>query len=237
MVFLNVANLNVKREGLHILQDTSLYVEKGEIVVVAGTNGAGKSTLLRTISGLHKAESGQIYFRDMCCTNLPSYEMVAKGICMIPEGRQLFPKLTVKENLLIGAYRHRQDKQRVKQSLVRVYKLFPVLKQYENRAAAAFSGGEQQMISIGRGLMSEPDLLLIDEMSLGLAPQVLKRLFEVLQQLNRSGISILLVEQNAGQALGIAHRAYVLENGKITLEGTGRELWEHPQVKKSYLGI
>ncbi|MDR2078908.1 MAG: ABC transporter ATP-binding protein [Treponema sp.] len=236
-MLLKINDLSVKLGGLNILQDVSLQANEGELIVVVGANGVGKSTLLRSISGMNHVASGEIIFLDRNIANTPSHKLAALGLCMVPEGRQLFSQLTAKENLLIGAYTYHKDKARVEKNLNRVFELFPVLKKYENRIAGTFSGGEQQMISIGRGLMSEPKLMMVDEMSLGLAPLIISNLFEIIRELNRNSISILLVEQNARQALRIADRAYVMENGKIALEGTGRELLENDHVKVAYLGM
>jgi branched-chain amino acid transport system ATP-binding protein len=236
-MLLKINNLHVKLGGLNILQGVSLRTSEGELVVVVGANGAGKSTLLRSISGMNHVAGGEIIFLDNNIANNPAHKLAALGLCMVPEGRQLFPQLTAKENLLIGAYTYHTDKARVEKNLTRVFELFPALKKYENRIAGTFSGGEQQMISIGRGLMSEPKLMMVDEMSLGLAPLVISNLFEVIKELNKNKISILLVEQNARQALRIADRAYVMENGKIELEGTGKELLENDHVKVAYLGM
>lgn len=236
-MLLQITDLNVVLSGLHILQDVNLHVNKGELVVVVGANGAGKSTLLRTISGMNPIQSGRVDLEGQNFAGLPSYDIATRGICMVPEGRQLFPELSARENLLVGAYQYRKDNKRVQAGLERVYELFPVLQKYEGRIASTFSGGEQQMISIGRGLMSEPKLMMIDEMSLGLAPLVIENLFGVIKQLNETGMSILLIEQNARQALRIADRGYVLESGKVMLEGTGAELLNNPQVKEAYLGL
>lgn len=217
-MILKISDLNVVLNGLHILQDINLHVNKGELVVAIGANGAGKSVLLRTISGLHSSHSGHIQFLDNACENLSVHDIASQGICLIPENRQLFSGMTARENLLIGAYRYRKDRQRVQRSLARVYEIFPIIEKYENRIAASFSGGEQQMISIGRGLMSEPSLMMIDEMSLGLAPLVIQRLFNIISELNQNGMSILLVEQNAHQALRIAHRA-LLKPGEFIVIG------------------
>ncbi|MDR2739310.1 MAG: ABC transporter ATP-binding protein [Treponema sp.] len=236
-MLLKINNLSVKLGGLNILQDVSIQANEGELIVVVGANGVGKSTLLRSIAGMNHVANGEIIFLDRNIANTPSHKLAAIGLCMVPEGRQLFPQLTAKENLLIGAYTYHKDKARVEKNLNHVFELFPVLKKYENRIAGTFSGGEQQMISIGRGLMSEPKLMMVDEMSLGLAPLIISNLFDVIKELNRNSISILLVEQNARQALRIADRAYVMENGKIALEGTGRELLENEHVKVAYLGM
>ena len=216
---LKINNLQVTLGGLKIIQNVSLQANEGELVVVVGANGAGKSTLLRSITGMNPIEGGEILFNGVNIAGMQSFKIATMGLCMVPEGRQLFPNSSVRDNLLIGAYPYRKDKERVEKNLKHVYELFPVLKKYESRIAATFSGGEQQMISIARGLMSEPNLMMIDEMSLGLAPMIIANLFEVIKNLNKSGISILLVEQNARQALRIADRAYVMENGQIIIEG------------------
>ena len=236
-MLLRITDLNVVLSGLHILHDVNIHVLEGELVVVVGANGAGKSTLLRTVSGLNPVQSGRIEFGGQDCVGLPPHRITAKGLTMVPEGRRLFPELSAYENLLTGAYLYRRDKKRVKENLEKVYGLFPVLKSHEKRIAGTFSGGEQQMISIGRGLMSEPKLLTIDEMSLGLAPLIIENLFSIIKQLNRNGMSILLIEQNARQALRIADRAYVLETGKIILTGAGTELLNNEQVQSAYLGV
>jgi branched-chain amino acid transport system ATP-binding protein len=236
-MLLKINNLQVKLGGLNILQDVSLETREGELVVVVGANGAGKSTLLRSISGMNHIVGGEILFCDQNIVNRPAHKLASLGLCMVPEGRQLFPQLTAKENLLIGAYVYHKDKERVEKNLQWIFELFPILKKYESRIAGTFSGGEQQMISIGRGLMSEPKLMMVDEMSLGLAPLIIANLFDVIKELNKKSISILLVEQNARQALRIADRAYVMENGRISLEGTGEELLANDHVKVAYLGM
>jgi branched-chain amino acid transport system ATP-binding protein len=236
-MLLKISNLSVTLGGLSILRDISLTVKEGELVVVVGANGSGKSTLLRTLNAIYQPVSGSIEFQGTSMLGLHPHEVINRGLCMVPEGRQLFPGLTARENLLLGAYYYKRDKKRVRNNLEKVYALFPVLEKHEGRIASTFSGGEQQMISIGRGLMSEPKLMMVDEMSLGLAPLVISNLFEVIRELNKNNISILLVEQNARQALRIADRAYVMENGRIGLEGTGRELLENDHVKVAYLGM
>lgn len=236
-MLLKINNLDVTLGGLHILHDVSLHVDEGELVVVVGANGAGKSTLLRTVSGMNGCMSGVIDFMGQEIQNRKAYYIASKGLCMVPEGRQLFAELSARDNLLIGAYHYRSDKKRVMDNLEKVYDLFPVLKKNEGRIASTFSGGEQQMISIGRGMMSEPKLMMIDELSLGLAPLVIQNLFDIIKQLNKTGISILLIEQNARQALQIADRAYVLENGHIVITGTGEELLNDESVKEAYLGL
>ena len=236
-MLLRINNLQVTLGGLNILQNVNLQTNEGELVVVVGANGAGKSTLLRSITGMNPIAGGEVLFNDKNIAGLSSFKIATMGLCMVPEGRQLFPALSARDNLLIGAYTYRKESERVEKNLQHVYEMFPVIKKHEHRIAATFSGGEQQMISIARGLMSEPKLMMIDEMSLGLAPLIIANLFEVIKGLNKSGISILLVEQNARQALRIADRAYVMENGKITIEGTGTQLLENDHVKVAYLGM
>lgn len=236
-MLLTINNLDVTLGGLQILQDVSLHVDEGELVVVVGANGTGKSTLLRSISGMNPIAGGEILFCGEKITGLPSSLIARKGLCMVPEGRQLFPELSARDNLLIGAYPYRKDKARVQKNLDFAYQMFPAIRKYEDRMANTFSGGEQQMISIARGLMSEPKLMMIDEMSLGLAPMIIADLFKVIKRLNAQGISILLVEQNARQALWIADRAYVMENGRMVMEGSGKELLENEHVKVAYLGM
>lgn len=236
-MLLTINNLDITLGGLLILQDVSLHVDEGELVVVVGANGTGKSTLLRSISGMNPIAGGEILFCGEKITGLPSSLIARKGLCMVPEGRQLFPELSARDNLLIGAYPYRKDKARVQKNLDFAYQMFPAIRKYEDRMANTFSGGEQQMISIARGLMSEPKLMMIDEMSLGLAPMIIADLFKVIKRLNAQGISILLVEQNARQALRIADRAYVMENGRMVMEGSGKELLENEHVKVAYLGM
>ena len=236
-MFLKISELNVSLGGMHILQDVSLHAGKGELVVVVGSNGAGKSTLVRTVCGLNKCRSGRIEFDGQEIQNVEPYNIAAKGISMVPEGRQLFPGMTARENLEIGAYKNRRNKAHIEENVEKIFTMFPVLKDNQDRIASTFSGGEQQMLAIGRALMSDPELLLIDEMSLGLAPIVISELFDKIKELNKTGMSIMLIEQNARQALRIADRAYVLENGKISLEGTGQELLHNEKVKEAYLGL
>ncbi len=236
-MLLSVENMNVYLSGLHIIQGINFHVNEGELVVIVGANGAGKSTTVRTISGLNPCAAGKVTFNNEDVTNRPSASIAGLGISMVPEGRQLFPELTAKENLLMGAYHYRKNKKMVMEQLEKVYDMFPVLKKYESRIASTFSGGEQQMITIGRGLMSRPKIMMIDELSLGLAPLVIESLFKVIKELNASGMSILLIEQNARQALRIADRGYVMENGVITMEGTGMELLNNEHVKAAYLGL
>ena len=236
-MYLKISDLNVSLGGMSILQNVNLHTNKGELVVVVGSNGAGKSTLVRTICGLNKCQTGTIEFDGKTIQNLEPHEITRLGISRVPEGRQLFPAMTVRENLEVGAYTIRKDKKRVEENIEKVYTMFPVLKKYETRIASTFSGGEQQMLAVGRALMCDPKILLMDEMSLGLAPIVIGEIFDKIKELNKAGMSILLIEQNARQALRIADRAYVIENGRIALEGTGQELLNNPQVKEAYLGL
>jgi branched-chain amino acid transport system ATP-binding protein len=212
-----------------------LEVPEGEIVTIIGANGAGKSTLLRSIIGLVKTESGSIKYDDKELTNLRSQDIVAQGISLVPEGRRVFPNLSVLENLRIGAYM-RKDTEGIRNDIEAIYEKFPRLKERNWQMAGTLSGGEQQMLAVGRAMMSRPKLLLMDEPSLGLAPLIIKNIFEIIKQLNKEGITVLLIEQNANMALKVAHLAYVLETGKITLKGTGRELLENPQIAAAYLG-
>lgn len=236
-MLLQINNLNVTLGGLHIIQDVSMNVKEGELVVVVGANGAGKSTLLRTVAGMNGCQTGSIVFDGAELANRTAPEVAKAGLCMIPEGRQLFPELSAKDNLLIGAYTRRKNKKQVLENLEKIYEMFPVIKKNQNRIASTFSGGEQQMISIGRGLMSEPKMLMIDELSLGLAPLIIESLLQFIKQLNTTGMSILLIEQNAKQALRIADRGYVMESGRVALEGTGMELLNNSHVQVAYLGL
>lgn len=234
--FLEIADLEVHYGGILALHGVSMHVDKGEIVAVIGANGAGKSTLLKTIAGAKDYGSGRVHF---CGKRLPrhSFQVVQEGVTLVPEGRQIFSTMNVQENLLLGAYT-RKDPAKVRQSMEHVFELFPVLKQRQHQAGGTLSGGEQQMLAIGRALMSEPKLLLLDEPSLGLAPKIVKTVFDTVIKLNaETGLTILVVEQNASMTLGICDRAYVLETGKVTLEGPGMELLNDSRVKNSYLGI
>lgn len=236
-MLLQINNLNVTLGGLHIIQDVSLNVKAGELVVVVGANGAGKSTLLRTVAGMNGCQTGSIVFHGEELANRTAPEVAKAGLCMIPEGRQLFPELSAKDNLLIGAYTRRRNKKQVMENLEKIYEMFPVIKKNQNRIASTFSGGEQQMISIGRGLMSEPKMLMIDELSLGLAPLIIESLLQFIKKLNTTGMSILLIEQNAKQALKIADRGYVMESGRVVMEETGTELLNNSYVQVAYLGL
>lgn len=221
--------------GIHALKDVSLEVHQSEIVTLIGANGAGKSSTLNCISGLVRAGSGVITFRDRDITRLPAHKVVEAGISQVPEGRRIFANLTVEVNLQLGAYL-RKDKAAVSRDLRRVYEMFPRLAERQQQLAGTLSGGEQQMLAIGRGLMSAPQLLLLDEPSMGLAPLLVREIFRIIQEINRLGTTILLVEQNARMALSIAHRGYVLETGRMVLADTAESLSEMDEVRKAYLG-
>ncbi len=221
---------------IQALWEVSFQVREGEIVALVGANGAGKTTILKTLVGILRAASGTITFQDKDITHEPTHKIVEKGISLIPEGRKLFPQMSVYENLEMGAYSQRARSKK-NEMLARVFRLFPILEERKTQPARTLSGGEQQMVAIGRGLMALPKLLLIDEPSLGLAPRIVKELFQVIQEINQQGVTILLVEQNVHQALKIAHRAYVLETGHITLEGKGAELLQNNYIKTAYLGL
>ena len=232
---LQIENLVVSYGPINALKGISLNVEEKEIVTLIGSNGAGKSTTLSAITGVVRAQSGTITFMGEKITNLPPYKIVAKGVGISPEGREVFPALTVEENLRLGAYA-RRDKGGIQASFDRVYELFPRLKEREKQTAGTLSGGEQQMLAIGRALMSEPKLLLLDEPSMGLAPNLVLMIFDLIESINRQGTTILLIEQNANMALSVAHRAYVLETGKIAFSGKASELANDPRVIAAYLG-
>jgi branched-chain amino acid transport system ATP-binding protein len=221
---------------VQILWDVSFRVKEKEIVSIIGPNGAGKTTLVRTIVGLIRAKDGTVRFKGENIEKLPSYEIVKKGITLIPEGRDIFPRLTVEENLSLGAYTV-NDNETVKKTKEEVYQIFPVLKKKEKALAQTLSGGEQQMLVICRSLMSKPQLLILDEPSLGLAPIIVEKVLDTLEKINEDGVTILLVEQNIRDSLNIANRAYVLEEGKIIIEGEGRQLLSNDHIKEVYLGI
>jgi branched-chain amino acid transport system ATP-binding protein len=234
---LKVRNLRSGYGEVTILWDVSIDVEKGSITAVLGSNGMGKSTLLKCIAGIQKVKSGKIFFNNSDITDLPPYRRVGMGISLIPEGRRIFPDMTVYENLLIGAYM-KEYRKYIKDSLEFIYDLFPILRERRNQLAGTLSGGEQQMLSIARGLMSRPKLLMLDEPSLGLAPRIVFQIMDLIKKLNREyGITILLVEQHVEQALKICDKAYIIERGNITLSGSGEELLRNPKVRESYLGI
>ena len=232
---LSIRDLVVHYGVIRALSGISLEVPKGRIVALIGANGAGKSTTLRAISGLVRPTSGSVEFQGRSIAGLASHEIVAKGVAQAPEGRGIFLNLTVKENLDLGAYL-RRDRAGVDADRERAYALFPILKERGGQVSGTLSGGEQQMLAVARALMSRPTLLLLDEPSLGLAPQFVDRIFQVIQEITEAGVSLLLVEQNANMALQVAHHAYVLETGAIVMQGSGRELLESPEVRKAYLG-
>jgi len=235
---IKIENLNVAYDEAQVLWDVTLSVNEGEIVALLGSNGAGKTTLLRTISGLIRPLRGRIRLDDSPLEFIRSEAIVKMGIIHVPEGRRLFAGMTVEENLLLGAYaRGRGNPQELNASLEKVYNLFPILKERGSQLAGKLSGGEQQMCAIARGLMGKPKIMLIDELSLGLAPLIVEDLFRVLQQLNEDGLTILLVEQDVQGVLEIAHRGYVLEQGHIIMEGGGEDLLEREEIKAAYLGI
>jgi branched-chain amino acid transport system ATP-binding protein len=221
---------------VQILWDVSFNIKQKEIVSIIGPNGAGKTTLVRTIAGLLPVMNGTIRFKEEPIEKLRPYEIVKKGITLIPEGREIFPKMTVEENLLLGAYIV-NDKHKVKDTKEKVYQIFPVLKKKEKALAQTLSGGEQQMLVICRSLMSNPELLILDEPSLGLAPIIVEKVLDTIAKINDDGVTILLVEQNIRDSLEISHRGYVLEEGKIIIEGEGRELLTNNHIKEVYLGL
>ncbi|HQN04558.1 MAG TPA: ABC transporter ATP-binding protein [Anaerolineaceae bacterium] len=235
-MLLEVENLNVYYGAIHALQGVSFNVEEGEIVTLIGANGAGKSTTLRTISGLLQPRTGSIKFKGKEISTTPAEQIVRLGISQVPEGRKIFAPLTVRENLMMGAYT-RIDKNEIEQSMQLVFSSFPRLKERIDQLGGTLSGGEQQMLATGRGLMSKPSLLLLDEPSMGLSPILVEEIFRIIQEINKQGTTILLVEQNALMALSISHRAYVLETGRIVLSGDAHEVAENPQVKSAYLGV
>jgi len=232
---LEVRDLRVHYGAIEALRGVSLDVPDGQVVALIGANGAGKTTTLRAISRMLRASAGSVRFRGEELTRLASHEIVARGLAHAPEGRGIFLNLTLRENLELGAFL-RRDRAGIAADLARSFDLFPILRDRQGQVAGTLSGGEQQMLAVARALMSRPRLLLLDEPSLGLAPQVVERIFQVLAEVSRSGVSLLLVEQNAHKALQIAHRAYVLETGQVVMQGTGKELLASPEVRRAYLG-
>ena len=230
---LEVKDLNVSYGGIKAVKDISFAVPKGEVVTLIGANGAGKSSTLRSIVGLVKPESGSILLKGEELAGVPTEQIVTKGITLVPEGRRVFPDMTVAENLKIGAYMRKDS---LDADMNWVYDLFPQLKERSWQLAGTLSGGEQQMLAIGRALMSRPEIIMMDEPSLGLAPIVVKGVFDIIREINKQGVTILLVEQNANMALKAANLGYVMETGRITLSGTGAELLENEEVKAAYLG-
>lgn len=232
---LKVDNIDVYYGAIHAIKGISIEVPKGEIVTLVGSNGAGKSTTLRTISGLMKPKNGTILFEDKNIVGVPAHKIVGMGLCQVPEGRHVFANMSVMENLELGAYL-RNDKDGIARDLEDVFKKFPRLLERKDQISGTLSGGEQQMLAMGRALMSRPRLLLLDEPSMGLAPLLVKEIFNIIKEINKSGTTVLLVEQNANMALSIADKAYVLETGRIALAGTAQELASSEAVRKAYLG-
>lgn len=232
---LKVDNIDVYYGAIHAIKGISIEVPKGEIVTLVGSNGAGKSTTLRTISGLMKPKNGTISFEDKNIVGVPAHKIVGMGLCQVPEGRHVFANMSVMENLELGAYL-RNDKDGIARDLEDVFKKFPRLLERKDQISGTLSGGEQQMLAMGRALMSRPRLLLLDEPSMGLAPLLVKEIFNIIKEINESGTTVLLVEQNANMALSIADKAYVLETGRIALAGTAQELASSEAVRKAYLG-
>ena len=235
-MLLEVKDLKVSYGKIEAIKGISLNVNKGEIVTLVGANGAGKTTLLKTISGILKPSAGVINFEGKDIQSIAPHNRVLEGLCQAPEGRGIFPGMTVLENLEMGKYVRKDWKNELKEDLDRVYTLFPRLKERQSQAGGTLSGGEQQMLSIGRALMSRPRLLLLDEPSMGLAPMFIQQIFNIIREIQTQGVSILLVEQNAAQALSCANRAYILETGNIVKEGAGKNLLNDDAIKKAYLG-
>ncbi len=233
---LKIKNLHTYYGAIHALKGISLEVPRGKIVTLLGANGAGKSTTLKSITGLVKVKKGEIIFKGKDITNSATHRVIQGGIALIPEGRQIFPNLTVRENLLMGAYA-RDDEDGIQKDMEWVLELFPRLKERINQMGGTLSGGEQQMLAVGRGLMSHPELLMLDEPSLGLAPMLVKEIFEIIRQINSEGETILLIEQNAMAALKIADYGYILETGNIVLKGSAEALLHNEDVRKVYLGV
>ena len=232
---LKVKNINISYGAIHAIHDLSLEVNTGEIVTLIGANGAGKTSTLRAISGLNTIKSGEITYNDKLISNIGAHKIVSYGLSQVPEGRRVFGDQTIEENLLLGAYL-RKSKSEIKASMEEVFTLFPRVKERRKQLAGTMSGGEQQMLAIGRALMAKPKLLLLDEPSMGLAPIVVEEIFEIIKNIRKSGTTILLVEQNANAALQIADRGYVLETGSVVLEGLAQDLLHDDSVRKAYLG-
>jgi branched-chain amino acid transport system ATP-binding protein len=234
-IMLKINDLNVFFGGIHALKGITFDVPKGKVITLVGANGAGKSTTLRTICGLIKPQKGEVKFDNQVINNIHADQIVKKGIALIPEGRKIFPNLTVQENLELGAFA-RTDREEIEKDYQWIYELFPRVKERLWQKGGTLSGGEQQMLAISRGLMSRPKLLMMDEPSLGLAPLLVKEIFEIIERIHQEGMTVLLVEQNAFAALKISDYAYVLETGKVVLQGTGEELLQDKRVKEAYLG-
>ena len=235
---LRIEGLNAAYDSIQVLKNVSLKVPKGKVVSIIGANGAGKSTLLKSISGLMKISKGRIVYKDKNIAGMPPNRIVGLGISQVPEGRQIFAHLSVLDNIHLGAYLYfkRSNRLDIKQRVDRIYEVFPILETRSKQIAGTLSGGEQQMLAIARALMARPELLLLDEPSMGIAPLIVREIFRVIQQLNESGTTVLLVEQNARAALKVAHHSYVLERGEIVMEGLAGELLHNPRVKEVYLG-
>ncbi len=234
MPLLEVSDIHTHYGSIEALRGVSLTVEEGEVVTMIGSNGAGKSTTLRSITGLTPASSGEIRFDDEDITRVPAHEVVGRGVALSPEGRHCFPRMTVRENLDLGAFRRRGSE--VAEDMDRVFTLFPRLKERERQKAGTMSGGEQQMLAIGRALMARPKLLMLDEPSMGIAPNLVQRIYQTIGEINRQGVAILLVEQNANYALDISNRGYVLETGRVVLANDSTQLRDDPAVQRAYLG-
>ncbi len=233
---LNIENIDVFYDDLQVIWSVSFEVNRGEIVALLGSNGAGKSTILNTVSGLLTPASGSITFEDQRLDQVPAHKVIELGIAQVPEGRRLFPEMTVRENLIMGSLTPKAKAKRI-ESIEWVFRLFPRLQEREKQMAGTLSGGEQQMLALGRGLMSLPKLIMLDEPSLGLAPILVAEIFNIIKRIQQEGVTVLVVEQNTRHTLQICHRGYVLENGRVVLEGTGQELLDNEHVKQSYLGI
>ena len=235
---LKIDGLNASYGSIRVLKDVSIQVPSGKVVSIIGANGAGKSTLLKSISGLMMISTGRILYKEQNIAGIPASRIVRLGISQVPEGRQIFAHLTVRDNINLGAYHYfkRSNRLEIKERIERVYQMFPILGKRSKQIAGTLSGGEQQMLAIGRALMGRPELLLLDEPSMGIAPLVVREIFNVIKQLNESGTTVLLVEQNARAALKVAHHSYVIERGEIVLEGLAAELLDNPKVKEHYLG-
>jgi branched-chain amino acid transport system ATP-binding protein len=235
---LKIEAISTFYDSIAALKSVSLNVTAGMVVSIIGANGAGKSTLLKSISGLIKTQSGSIVYKDQNIAGLPAHEIVSLGISQVPEGRQLFTRLTVMDNIYLGAYHYykRGNRPEVEKRIQDIFELFPILEKRSGQIAGTLSGGEQQMLAVARALMGRPELLLLDEPSMGLAPLIVREIFSVIKRLNQAGTTVLLVEQNAKAALNIAHHAYVLETGEIVIEGLAEDLLGNPKVKEAYLG-
>ena len=233
---LSVKNINVYYGSIHAIKDVSFHVDEGEIVTLIGANGAGKTTTMHAISGLLKLASGEITYDGNLISKMEAHKIVRLGLAQVPEGRRVFSGLTVQQNLSMGAYTRHDGKDAIQSDYDMVFDLLPRLKERRNQPAGTLSGGEQQMLAMGRALMSHPKLLMLDEPSMGLAPILVEQIFDIIKDLNQKGSTILLVEQNAQMALSVAHRGYVMETGKIVATGTGAELIESPEIKRAYLG-